>query len=152
MSVFKRLIQSASSPEKTLKALSAPAKYKQSTFARLSNVNELSKDINDQKAYTLALGSAATGTQAITTKKGVVKVTTSNTGALTITLSNSEILLADVDKYYVQVSASHPTINTVTTSLPISADGSIAVRIAQLTGTTAWTTMYLNYEIVKIGD
>jgi hypothetical protein len=152
MPVFKRLIQNPSSPDKTLKALNGDAKYKQSTFARLADVNELSKDINDQKAYTLALGSAATGTQAITTKKGVVKVTTSNTGALTITLSNSEILLADVDKYYVQVSASHPTINTVTTSLPISADGSIAVRIAQLTGTTAWTTMYLNYEIVKIGD
>lgn len=152
MPVFKRLIQTASSPEKSLKALSAPAKYKQATFARLADVNELSKSVNDQKAYTLALTAAATGTQAITTKSGVIKITTTNTGALTITLSNSEILLADVDNYYVQVTAAHPTINAITTVVPITADGGIAIRIAQLSGTTAWSTLYLHYEIVKIGD
>jgi hypothetical protein len=152
MPIFKRLIQTATSPEKSLKALSAPSKYNQSTFARLADVNDLSKDVNDQKAYTLALGSGATGTQAITSKKGVVKITTSNTGTLTITLSNSELLLADVDKYFVCVTVAHASINSVATVAPIAADGSIAVRIAQLSGTTAWTTVYLNYNIVKIGD
>ena len=151
MGTLKRLIQNPSSPDKNIKAAGA-ARYKQSTFARLSDTNALSRDLNDQILYTLALTAAATGTQAITTKKGVVKITTSNTGALTITLSNSELLLADVDKYFVQVSVAHASINSIATIAPITADGSIAVRIAQLSGTTAWTTVYLNYEIVKIGD
>ena len=151
MAVFKRLVQNPSSPDKDIKA-AGPARYKQSTFARLSDTNALSRDLNDQIAYTLALTAAATGTQAITTKKGVIKITTSNTGTLTITLSNSELLLADVDKYFVQVSVAHASINSIATVAPITADGSIAVRIAQLSGTTAWTAVYLNYEIVKIGD
>ena len=151
MAALKRLIQNPSSPDKNIKAAGA-ARYKQSTFARLSDTNALSRDLNDQILYTLALTAAATGTQAITTKKGVVKITTSNTGTLTITLSDSELLLADVDKYFVQVSVAHASINSIATIAPITADGSIAVRIAQLSGTTAWTTVYLNYEIVKIGD
>ena len=151
MAALKRLIQNPSSPDKNIKAAGS-ARYKQSTFARLSDTNALSRDLNDQIAYTLALTAAATGTQAITTKKGVVKITTSNTGALTITLSNSGLLLVDVDKYFVQVSVAHASINSIATVAPITADGSIDVRIAQLSGTTAWTTVYLNYEIVKIGD
>ena len=151
MAALKRLIQNPSSPDKNIKAAGA-ARYKQSTFARLSDTNALSRDLNDQILYTLALTAAATGTKAITTKKGVVKITTSNTGTLTITLSDSELLLADVDKYFVQVSVAHASINSIATIAPITADGSIAVRIAQLSGTTAWTTVYLNYEIVKIGD
>jgi len=151
MAALKRLIQNPSSPDKNIKAAGA-ARYKQSTFARLSDTNALSRDLNDQILYTLALTAAATGTQAISTKKGVVKITTSNTGTLTITLSDSELLLADVDKYFVQVSVAHASINSIATIAPITADGSIAVRIAQLSGTTAWTTVYLNYEIVKIGD
>ena len=151
MAALKRLIQNPSSPDKNIKAAGA-ARYKQSTFARLSDTNALSRDLNDQILYTLALTAAATGTQAITTKKGVVKITTSNTGALTITLSDSELLLADVDKYFVQVSVAHASINSIATIAPITADGSIAVRIAQLSGTVAWTTVYLNYQIVKIGD
>lgn len=152
MAVLKRLVQTPSSPDKTLKALTGAAKYKASTFARLADVNELSRSDNDQVAYTLALTAAATGTQAITSKKGIIKVTTSNTGALTITLTNSELLLADVDKYFVLTTVAHPTINANATVVPIAADGSIAIRIAQLSGTTAWTTVYINYEIVKIGD
>jgi hypothetical protein len=151
MAVFKRLVQNPSSPDKDIKAAGA-ARYKQATFARLTDTNALSRDLNDQILYTLPLTAAATGTQAITTKKGVVKITTTNTGALTITLTNSELLLVDVDKYFVQVSVAHPTINGITTVVPIAADGSIAVRIAQLSGTVAWTTVYLNYQIVKIGD
>jgi hypothetical protein len=151
MAALKRLIQNPSSPDKNIKAAGA-ARYKQSTFARLSDTNALSRDLNDQILYTLALTAAATGTQAISTKKGVVKITTSNTGTLTITLSDSELLLADVDKYFVQVSVAHASINSIATIAPITADGSIDVRIAQLSGTTAWTTVYLNYEIVKIGD
>jgi len=151
MAALKRLIQNPSSPDKNIKAAGA-ARYKQSTFARLSDTNALSRDLNDQILYTLALTAAATGTQAITTKKGVVKITTSNTGTLTITLSDSELLLADVDKYFVQVSVAHASINSIATIAPITANGSIAVRIAQLSGTTAWTTVYLNYQIVKIGD
>jgi hypothetical protein len=152
MPVFKRLIQTPSSPDKNLKSLSGADKYKASTFARLADVNELSRDVNDAKAYTLALVAAASGNQDITTKKGVIKITTTNTGALNIGLVNSEILLVDANKYFVQVSVAHPTINTIATVIPISTDGSIEVRIAQLSGTTAWATVYLNYEIVKIGD
>lgn len=151
MAALKRLIQNPSSPDKNIKAAGA-ARYKQSTFARLSDTNALSRDLNDQILYTLALTAAATGTQAITTKKGVVKITTSNTGALTITLSNSELLLADVDKYFVQVSVAHASIDSLATVAPITADGSIDVRIVGFNGATAWTTVYLNYEIVKIGD
>jgi hypothetical protein len=152
MAIFKRFIQNPSSPNKNLKVLTGSSKSKQATFGRLADINALSKDNNDAIAYTLALTAAATGTQAITTKKGVIKITTSNTGALTITLTNSEILLADVDKYYVQVSVSHPTLNAGAIVVPITADGSIAIRIAQFSGTTAWTTVYLTYNIVKIGD
>jgi len=151
MAIFKRLVQNPSSPDKDIKTAGA-ARYKQSTFARLTDTNALSRDANDQIAYTLALTAAATGTQAITTKKGVIKITTSNTGALTITLTNSEFLLADVDKYFVQVGVSHPTVNAGAIVVPITADGSMAVRIAQFSGTTAWTTVYLTYNIVKIGD
>lgn len=151
MATFKGLIQNPSSPDKNIKAAGVDGS-KQSTFARLSDTNALSRDLNDQIAYTLALTAAATGTQAITTKKGVVKITTSNTGALTITLSNSGLLLADVDKYFVQVSVAHASIDALATVTPITANGSIDVRISQLSGTTAWTTVYLNYEIVKIGD
>lgn len=151
MPIFKRLVQTPSSPDKDIKAAGA-ARYKQATFARLSDTNALSRNLNDQIAYTLALTAGATGTQAITTRKGVVKITTSNTGTLTITLSNSELLLVDTDKYFVQVSVAHASINSIATVAPITADGSIAVRIAQLSGTIAWTAVYLNYQIVKIGD
>ena len=151
MAVFKRLVQNPSSPDKDIKAAGAN-RYKQSTFARLADTNALSRNLNDQIAYTLALTAGATGTQAITTKKGVVKITTSNTGTLTITLTNSELLLVDVDKYFVQATVAHASINAIATIAPITADGSIAVRIAQLSGTVAWTTVYLNYQIVKIGD
>jgi hypothetical protein len=151
MPVFKRLVQNPSSPDKDIKAAGA-ARYKQSTFARLADTNALSRDANDQIAYTLALTAAATGTQAITTKKGVVKITTSNTGTLTITLTSSEFLLIDVDKYFVQATVSHASVNAIATFGPITADGSMTVRISQNATTTAWTTVYLNYQIVKIGD
>jgi hypothetical protein len=69
MAIFKRLIQNPSSPDKDIKAAGA-ARYKQSTFARLTDTNALSRDINDAIAYTLPLTAAATGTQTVTTKKG----------------------------------------------------------------------------------
>jgi hypothetical protein len=151
MPVFKRLVQNPSSPDKDIKAAGAD-RYKQATFARLTDTNALSRDLNDQILYTLPLTAAATGTQAITTKKGTVKITTSNTGTLTITLTNSELLLVDVDKYFVQATVAHASINAIATFGPITADGSMTVRISQNATTTAWTTVYLNYQIVKIGD
>lgn len=155
MPIFKRLIQNPTSPDIDLKA-AGNSRYKESTFARLADTNALSKDLNDQKLYTLALTSGATGTQIITTKKGVIKITSTNTGTLTITLnttSTSELLLADVDKYYVQVSVATATaVTPVTWVVPIAADNNIAVKIAQPSTTTAWGTVYLNYNIVKIGD
>jgi hypothetical protein len=155
MAIFKRLVQNPSSPDKDIKTAGA-ARYKQSTFARLTDTNALSRDLNDQTAYTLALASGATGTQIITSKKGIIKITSSNTGTLTITLnttSTTELLLADVDKYYIQVTVA--TATAVTPSvwvIPITADNNIAVKIAQPGTTTAWSTVYLNYQIVKIGD
>lgn len=155
MAVFKRLVQNPSSPDKDIKA-AVSARYKQSTFARLTDTNALSRDVNDQIAYTLPLTAAATGTQIVTTKKGVVKITTTNTGTLTITLnttSTTELLVADVDKYFVQVSvATAAAVTPVVWVIPIAADNNIAVKIAQPGTTVAWGTVYLNYQIVKIGD
>lgn len=156
MAIFKRLIQNPGSPDKDIKAAGS-SRYKQSTFARLTDTNALARDVNDQKAYTLALGSGATGTQTITSKKGVVKITSTNTGTLTITLnttSTSELLLADVDKYFVQVTIATATalITPVAFVVPIAADNNIAINIAQPGTTTPWGTVYLNYQIVKIGD
>lgn len=155
MPVFTRLIQTASSPEKSLKALSAPAKYNQATFARLADVNELAKDQNDQALYTLALGASTTGTQAISTKRGVVKATTSGSStSLTITLSNSELLSSDVDKYFVQATvASSTSFSPCIRVVPMSINNSIDIVITPASGSsTAWGTVYLNYTIVKIGD
>lgn len=155
MAIFKRLVQNPSSPDKDIKAAGS-ARYKQSTFAKLTDTNALSRDINDQILYTLPLTAAATGTQTITTKKGIVKITTTNTGTLTITLnttSTTELLLADVDKYFVQVTVATATaVTPVTWVVPIAADNNIAVKIAQPGTTTAWGTVYLNYQIVKTGD
>lgn len=156
MPIFKRLIQSAVSPEKSLKALSAPSKYNQSTFARLADLNDLSKDVNDQKAYTGDCGATSAATVAITTKKGVIKVTSSATSALlTISVTNSEFASADAEKYYVCISLSSAT-NVIYTSraIPMTSaigEGKMNIAIAQPTSTT-WGTIYLNYQIVKIGD
>jgi hypothetical protein len=152
MAIFRRLIQNPTSPEKSLKALTGAAKYKGATFARLADLNDLSRSVDDAIPYTLPLTVAATGTQAITTKKGIIKITTSNTGTLTITLTNSEFLLADVDKYFVCGTVAHASINAIVTFGPITADGSMTVRISQNATTTAWTTVYLNYNIVRTGD
>jgi len=150
MAIFKRLVQNPSSPDKDIKA-AGKDRYRQSTFARLTDTNALSRDLNDQIAYTTALSTNA-ATVAITTKKGVIKITGSSTATITITLTNSELLLADTDKYFVQATVAHPTINAVATVVPIAADGSIAIKLTQITTTTAWTTVYLSYQIVKIGD
>ena len=154
--VFKRLIQNPSSPDKDLKA-AGTARYKQSTFARLADNNALAKDLNDQKLYTLALGSGATGSQAITTKKGIVKITSTNTGTLTVTLtttSTSELLVADVDNYYVQATISCATSGVVAYAMgkPISTNNQIAFSLVQTGTATAWGTCYLHYAICKIGD
>lgn len=160
MPVFKRLIQNPSSPEKSVKALSAPAKYKQSTFARLADLNDLSKDANDQKLYnnTASAGSSTTFTQAITTKKGIVKIAGSTaTTALTITLttaSTSELLVADADNYYVQATVSCGTSGVVAYAMakPITVNNQLVFTLVQTGTATAWGTVYLNYQIVKIGD
>ena len=155
MPVFKRLIQNPSSPDKDLKALSGADRYKQSTFARLADVNALSKDVNDQKLYSLS-ATGATGSQAITTKKGVVKVTNSALSAatFTLTLTNSELLAADADKYFVQVTVGSETamIPTVQVS-PIVTNSQLVITIT-CTSPINWATkpVYVYYQIVKIGD
>lgn len=153
MAVFKRLVQNPSSPDKDLKAAGA-ARYKQSTFARLTDTNALSRDLNDQIAYTLALGSGILGSVPVTTKKGVVKVTQSASDAtLTINLTNSEFLAADTDKYFVQATVSHATRLVYVTSVPITTDGIKSFKISQSGTAAAWTTpVYLHYSICKIGD
>jgi hypothetical protein len=153
MPVFKRLVQNPSSPDKDIKA-AGPARYKQSTFARLSDTNALSRDINDQIAYTLALAAATSGSIPVTTKKGVVKVTQSASDAtLTVNLTNSELLLIDTDKYFVQATVSHATLLVYVTSVPIAANGIKSFKISQSGTPAAWTTpVYLHYSICKIGD
>jgi len=162
MAVFKRLVQNPSSPDKDIKAAGS-ARYKQSAFARLTDTNALSRDLNDQILYTLPLTDADTGTQAITTRKGVVKITTTNNGPLTITLtttSTSELLVADADNYFVQATVSCGTSGVLAYAMakPIFHNNQIVFTLVQTGGATAWEnatpwdTVYLNYEIVKIGD
>lgn len=156
MAFFKRLIQSPSSPEKSLKLLSGIAKYKSATFARLADVNNLSRDTNDQKLYTLSVNGTS-GTQAIASKKGIVKITNaSSTGAtsFTLTLTNSELLAADVDDYF--ICATVGTATTLTTGpsvkiIPITA-GQFGIVIT--TNSIDWSAnpTYVYYNIVKIGD
>lgn len=159
MPIFKRLIQLPYPPDKDLKTAGGD-RYKQSTFAKLADVNVLSKDVNDQKAYTLALSAAAnnSGTPlSISTKKGVVKITTTNTGTLTIylsTTSTSELLVADVDKYFVCATITCGTAGVVAYAManPITTNNQITFQLIQTGTATAWGTCYLNYNIVKIGD
>lgn len=156
MPVFKRLVQNPSFPDKDIKAAGS-ARYKQSTFARLTDTNALARDLNDQILYTLPLTAAATGTQAITTKKGIVKITTTNTGTLTITLtttSTSELLVADADNYFVCATVSCGTTGVVAYAMakPIATNNQIVFTLVQTGTATAWGTCYLNYQIVKIGD
>lgn len=157
MAIFKRLIQNPASPEKSLKALTGAAKYKGATFARLADVNDLSRDANDQKAYTLDLVAATSGSIAITTKKGIVKVTTSGTSALlTISLTNSEFASADAEKYFVLTSVSSATaVSYATRAIPMTSaigEGIMNIAISQPTSTTWGNPVYLSYQIVKIGD
>lgn len=155
MAVFKRLVQNPSSPDKDIKAAGA-ARYKQATFARLTDTNALSRDVNDQIAYTGACGATSIASVAVSTKKGVIKVTSSATSALlTISLTNSEFASADAEKYFVCVSLASAT-NIIYTArvIPMTSaigEGIMNIAIAQPTSTT-WGTIYLNYQIVKIGD
>ena len=156
MAIFKRLVQNPSSPDKDIKA-AGKDRYKQSAFARLTDTNALSRDANDQILYTLPLTAAATGTQAITTKKGIVKITTTNTGTLTITLtttSTSELLVADADNYFVQATVSCGTslVFAYAMAKPITTNNQIVFTLVQTGTATAWGTCYLNYQIIKIGD
>ena len=82
MAIFKRLIQNPSSPDKDIKA-AGKDRYKQSTFARLTDTNALSRDVADQKLYSVDAATAATASVAITTKKSVVKVTNASTSSTT---------------------------------------------------------------------
>ena len=158
MAIFKRLIQNPSSPDKDIKAAGS-SRYKQSTFARLTDTNALARDMNDQKLYSqTSVGSATTFTQAITTKKGIVKLSGSTaTGALTITLttsSTSELLVADADNYFVQATVSCGTSGVVAYAMakPITTDNQIVFTLVQTGTATAWGTCYLNFAICKIGD
>ena len=157
MAIFRRLIQTPASPEKSLKALTGTAKYKAATFARLADINDLSRDVNDQKAYTLDLVAATSGSIAVSTKKGVIKVITSGTAALlTISLLNSEFASADAEKYFILTSTSSATaISYATRAIPMTSgigEGTLNIAISQPTSTTWGNPVYLSYQIVKIGD
>jgi hypothetical protein len=155
MAIFKRLIQNPSSPDKDIKAAGS-ARYKQSTFARLTDTNALSRDLNDQKAYTGDCGSTSAVTVSVSTKKGIIKVTSSASSALlTISLSNSEFASADAEKYHILTSISSATaVSYATRAIPMTSaigEGILNIAISQPSATT-WGTIYLSYEIVKIGD
>ena len=156
MPIFKRLVQNPSSPDKDIKAAGA-ARYKQATFARLADINALSRDANDQIAYTLDLVAATSGSVAITTKKGVIKVSTTGTSALlTISLTNSEFASADAEKYFVLTSiSSAAAVSYATRAIPMTSaigEGKMNIAISQPSSTTWGSPVYLSYQIVKIGD
>mgnify|MGYP003328099811 CR=1 FL=1 len=152
MPVFKRLIQNPSSPDKDLKVLSGADRYKQSTFARLADVNALSKDVNDQKLYSLS-ATGATGSQAITTKKGVVKVTNSALSAATFTLTLTNSELVTTSDYFIQVSVGSATTMVPSVKIiPVTA-GQFGILVTT-TASINWATnpTYISYQIAKIGD
>jgi len=156
MPIFRRLIQNPSSPEKSLKALTGAAKYKGATFARLADVNDLARSVDDQIVYNLDTATTAAGTVAITTKKGIVKVTNASTSSttLTLTFTNSEFLLADVDKYFVQVTVATATVASPSIRIvPIAANGSMGVVVSVPTAIN-WATnpTYVMFNIVRTGD
>lgn len=155
MPVFKRLIQNPYPTDRDLK-LAGGDRYKQSTFAKLADVNALAKDQNDQKLYSLDLATTAAGTVAITTKRGVVKLTNGSTSSatITLTLTNSELLAADVDKYFIQATiASSTSLTTPSVRVvPVTAGQfQIVVSVASAINWSA-VTLYINYTAVKIGD
>ena len=155
MAIFKRLVQNPSSPDKDIKA-AGKDRYRQSTFARLTDTNALSRDLNDQIAYTAACGATSAASVAVTTKKGVIKVTSSASSALlTISLTNSEFASVDAEKYFILTSISSATvISYATRAIPMTSvigEGILNIAISQPTSTT-WGTIYLSYQIVKIGD
>lgn len=155
MAIFRRLIQNPTSPELSLKALTGAAKYKGATFVRLAELNDLSKSENDQKAYTLDAATTAAGTVAITTKKGVIKVTNASTSSttLTLTLTNTELIAADVDKYFIQVNlASVTSIISSVRIIPVTA-GQFGI-VFTATSAINWATnpTYVIFNIVRTGD
>ena len=153
MPVFKRLIQNPSSPEASLKKLSGSDKYKQATFARLADVNDLSKDVNDQKLYTLDASTAATGSVAITSKRGVVKVTNASTSSTTFTLTLTNSELVTTSDYFIQVSVGSATTMVPSVKVIPVTTGQFGILITT-TSAIDWSTnpTYINYTIVRIGD
>lgn len=156
MAIFRRLIQTPASPEKSLKALTGAAKYKAATFARLADVNDLARSVDDTISYSVDAATTAAATVAITTKKGIIKVTNASTSSttLTLTLSNSEFLLTDVDKYFVQVTiASATTFSPSIRIVPIASNGSMQVVIS-VPSAINWATnpTYAMFNIVRTGD
>jgi hypothetical protein len=157
MAIFKRLVQNPSSPDKDIKA-AGKDRYRQSTFARLSDTNALSRDLNDQKLYSVDAGGATsqTASVAITTKKGIVKITNAHTGAttFTLTLTNSELLAADVDNYFIQVNVGTATTTTTGPSVKIIPVTAGQFGIVIITNSINWATnpTYVYYNIVKVGD
>ena len=155
MAIFRRLIQNPSSPEKSLKALTGAAKSKGSTFARLADVNDLARSDNDAISYTVDAATTAAASVAITTKKGIIKVTNASTSSttLTLTLTNSEFLAADVDKYFIccnvgTATSMVPSVKVV----PVTA-GQFGIIITT-TSAINWATnpTYVMFNIVRTGD
>jgi hypothetical protein len=155
MPIFRRLIQNPSSPEKSLKALTGAAKYKGATFARLADLNDLARSVDDQIVYTLDTATTAAGTVAITTKKGIVKVTNASTSSttLTLTLTNSELAVADVDKYFIQATIASATSFTPSVKIVPVTEGQFGIVVAAPSAIN-WATnpTYVYYNIVRTGD
>jgi hypothetical protein len=155
MAIFRRLIQNPSSPDTSLKTLTGPAKYKAATFARLSDVNELSRSENDTLVYSVDAATTAAASVAITTKKGIIKVTNASTSSttLTLTLTNSELVAADVDKYFIQASVGTATSMVPSIKIvPVTA-GQFGIVITT-TSAINWATnpTYVTFNIVRTGD
>lgn len=155
MAIFRRLIQNPSSPEKSLKALTGAAKYKGATFARLADINDVSRSDNDQIVYSVDAATTAAATVAITTKKGIIKVTNASTSSttLTLTLTNSELLAADVDKYFIQANVGTATAAVPSVKIvPVTA-GQFGIVITT-TSAINWATnpTYVSFNIVRTGD
>lgn len=155
MAIFRRLIQNPTSPEKSLKALTGSAKYKGATFARLADLNDLARSVDDAISYSVDAATTAAASVAITTKKGIIKVTNASTSSttLTLTLTNSELLAADVDKYFIQANIGSATTFTPSVKIvPVTA-GQFGIVIAAPSAIN-WSTnpTYVSFNIVRTGD
>jgi hypothetical protein len=146
---LKKLIQVPGSPDIALKQ---QWKESEAAHARIAHVNRLSRDVYDIVTYEVDMGGGSSITIPIDSKKGILDIENADATAtsLNLYLQNDEITL-DRTKFYVQFSVyvSNTAVTPIVIGRGISTDV-FHVEIKNLDAASAWTNLYLYYELVKI--